>query len=160
MQSQTISENVKEVFIKCCGLDKIIPRSEKPDWITQPIHTGLTKTNSTELSPAWEAASRSATKEFPNILLNLKAQYRVHKRPSLVPTLSQINPVHTTPSYLRSILILFSHLCLGLPSGFFSFWLSHYMHCPSPQACYMSCPYHPRLLDHSNYTTRRVQVIN
>jgi hypothetical protein len=29
------------------------------------------------------------------------------------------DPVHTTPSYLISILILSSHLCLGLPSGLF-----------------------------------------
>jgi hypothetical protein len=32
---------------------------------------------------------------------------------------SQINPVHTTPSDLRSILILSTHLRLGLPSGLF-----------------------------------------
>jgi hypothetical protein len=31
--------------------------------------------------------------------------------------LRQINPIHTTPSYLRSILILSTHLHLGLPSG-------------------------------------------
>jgi hypothetical protein len=37
---------------------------------------------------------------------------------SLVPVLSRINPVHTTPSYLRSILIS-THLRLGLPNGIF-----------------------------------------
>jgi hypothetical protein len=71
--------------------------------------------DSMELSPSKEAASQ----EFPNILENLKVYYRVHKGPPLVPTLSQIYPVHTTPFYLF-ILILFSHLRLGFPSCLFS----------------------------------------
>jgi hypothetical protein len=35
--------------------------------------------------------------------------------------LSQINPVHITPSYLPKILILYTHLRLGLLSGLFPF---------------------------------------
>jgi hypothetical protein len=48
--------------------------------------------NFIELSPSCEAASRSATLELPSILWNAK-----------VPTLSQTNPVHTTPFYLSKI---------------------------------------------------------
>jgi hypothetical protein len=73
----------------------------------------------TELSPSWGAANFAATQKLPSILWNSKVHHHVHRTLPLVPIQSQINPVHTIPSYRRSILILSTHLHLGLPSGLF-----------------------------------------
>jgi len=71
-------------------------------------------------SPSWEANRFSASQEIPHILWNSKVHYRIDKCPPTVPILSQLDPVHTPTSHSwRSILILSSHLCLGLPSGLF-----------------------------------------
>jgi hypothetical protein len=78
--------------------------------VVQPQSKKTFETNSTELEPYWEAASCAATQEFPNISWSPKVQYRVHKSSPLVPILSRMIPVRTTPSYLSNV-----HLNIILP---------------------------------------------
>jgi hypothetical protein len=63
-----------------------------------------------QLSPSWEAANCAATQELPSILWNPEVHYRVHKSPLLVPILSQIDPIHTIPSYISKIHFNILHL--------------------------------------------------
>ena len=120
--------------------------------------------NSMEPSPPWEANRFAASQEIPHILWNPKVHYRIHKCPPPVPVLSQINPVHT--SYLSSgtpILILSSHLRLGLPIGFFPSG-SHHQNpvyaSPLPHTRYMPRPSHSSPFYHPNNIWWVVQVIN
>jgi hypothetical protein len=63
-----------------------------------------------EMSPSGEAASCIGPQKLPNILWNPKVRYRVHKSPPLVSIVSQINPVHTTPSSLSKTHFNIIHL--------------------------------------------------
>jgi hypothetical protein len=107
-----------------------------------------------ELNPSWETTSSTATQKLPNFLWNSKVHYRVHKSRALVSILSQINPVHSTPSYLRSILILSTHLRLGLPSGYFpSGFATNILYTFLFSPCLLhALSFHPSWLHHSNYT--------
>jgi hypothetical protein len=68
-----------------------------------------------EMSPSWEAASRSAAQEFSKVLLNLKVHYLFTRASSLVLILSQMNSVHTNASCCSKIyfnIILNPRSCL------------------------------------------------
>ena len=74
--------------------------------------------NSMQQSP-WEADRFAVSQEISRILWNPKVHYRINKSSPPFPILSLIDPVQAPTSW-TSILILSSHLCLGLPSGLFS----------------------------------------
>jgi hypothetical protein len=95
-----------------------------------------------ELSPSSEAANYAASQELSSILWNPKVHYSVHKSTPLVPILSQIDPVHTIPSYLRSILISTYVLVFLAVSFFLAFPPISYIISFSPPFVYMPCPSH------------------
>ena len=71
-------------------------------------------------SPAWEANQFSVIQEISRILSNPKVHYSMNKCSHL--SLSWARSIQYMPPYptsLRSILILYSHLSLGLSSGSF-----------------------------------------
>jgi hypothetical protein len=114
------------------------------------------------LSPSWEAASRSATQEFPNILWNPKVHYRVCKNLLPVSILIQMNPVHIIPSYYSKI--HFNIILLptySLPGSLFPFGFPTkiQMHSSPPHVSYIDCASHSPWLDRYNYIYGRVKVI-
>ena len=102
-----------------------------------------------------ELTSFAASQEIPRILWNPKAHYRTHKRPPPILILSQLHPVPTTPShFLKIILVLSSHLRLGLPSGLFPSGFPTITLCtPLPSSIRATCPAHLILLDFIFSTT-------
>ena len=54
-------------------------------------------------SPSSEANRFSARQEIPHILWNPEVHYRIHKCPSPIPVLGQINPVLPLPSHVLKV---------------------------------------------------------
>ena len=77
-------------------------RKHLPDYMASYLLT-YSLTYSMEESPSWEADRISVTQEITLILWNPKVHYCIHKFPSPVPTLSQLDPIHTSTSHFLQI---------------------------------------------------------
>ena len=131
----------------------------RPPWSPQ----FLVLPNAKEQIPYWEANQPSAIQENPHTLWNAKVHYRIHKCPPPLPNLSQLDPVHTPNHTLsRSIVILSSHLRLGLPScHFHSGFPTKTVYTPLlfPHTCYLSRLSSSSRFDHPINIGWGVQII-
>jgi len=151
------SLHVVEVKSKLTRCKMVSPVAQ----ILWPTHLLI---HSMQHSPSWEANRFLATQEISHILWNPKVHYRIHKCPPPVPILSQLDPVHTPPhpTSWRSILILSSHLRLGLPSGLFTTGFSHQKLVYAsllPHTCCMPRPSHSSRFRHPNNIGWGIQMI-
>ena len=95
----------------------------------------------------------AASQEIPRISRNPKVHYLTHKRPPPVSILGQPNPVHIPTSYHLEILILSTHLRLGLPSGLFpSGFPTKTPYNPLSSPIRATCPTHLILLEFITHT--------
>ena len=105
-------------------------------------------TYSMEQNPSWEGNRFAASQEIPRILWNPKVHCRIHKWPPPAPILSQLRQVSTPPSSWISILILSSHLRLGLLNGLFpSGFPTITLYTPILSTMRATCPVYLILLD-------------
>jgi hypothetical protein len=73
--------------------------------------------NSMDYSPSWEADSSSANLEFTELLLNPYVHYSVSNGPPLIPIPSNENQIHSLAFYFFKLILILSHLLLGLRNG-------------------------------------------
>ena len=100
-------------------------------------------------SPSWESNFFAASQEIPRISRNSNVRYHTHKRPPPVSILDQPNQsTYPHSKSWRSILILSTHLRLGLPSGLFpSSFPNKTLYTPLSSPIRVTCPAQLILLD-------------
>ena len=114
-------------------------------WYVKCILSTLKLTFSTEYRPSLEDNRFPASQEIPRIVWNPKVYYRIYKGPPHFPILSQINPIHASPSHFLEI-----HLNIIPIYAWFYKVVSFpqvspskpRIHLSSPNACYIPRPSH------------------
>jgi len=109
-------------------------------------------------SPSWVANWFADSQEIHRIIWNPMDHYRTHKCPPPAPTLSQLDSVHTPTSHFLkihfNIILQFTNLRLGLPSGLFpSSFPAKTLYTPLLSPIRATCPTHLILLD---FITRKI----
>jgi len=102
-----------------------------------------------ERSSSWEANRFSASQEIPRILWNPRVHYSIHKCPTYVPILNQLDPVHTPTFHFLQI-----HLNIILPPtpGSPKWSLSHRF--PHQNPAYASPHPHSRYMPRPSHSSR------
>jgi hypothetical protein len=98
--------------------------------------------NAMEQIPSTEAYNLLANQEISRILWNPIVHYRVHRSPPLPLSAAALFQYKTSHHLsLRSVLIQYSHLCSGVPSGLFasSFPIKMYAFLNSPMRATCHC---------------------
>jgi hypothetical protein len=114
-----------------------------------------TVSNSMKPGPSREASSRQAAQEIPKISWNPKVYWHTYSEEPAIRVIWIRSIPH--PVSLRSILIIYSHLRLGLPTALFpsGFLIKiFYTFSLLSHAYYMPCPYHIPWLDYCNFVWR------
>ena len=95
-----------------------------------------------------------------SVLWQLKVNRRLHKSPSLFPTLSKTHDIPCRPISLSYILILSSHPRLGFPSGLLPSDCQHNILCTYslPHTCHKPCPSSYSWLNHLDNVWLEVRI--
>lgn len=103
-----------------------------------------------ELRLPWEADSCSDSQEIPRLSHNLKTHHSVHKSPSLVSILSQINPTHTILPHFIHLETILPFTCRP-PKWTLSYRFSDkLMYALLIYPVCATCPSHPPSFNHRN----------